>query len=102
MKGTLGDCNLDKEIALDITGFHDEKVLDKQSLGYYRSESHSNEEGNDTLNRRIKGKFVSENVVSLSKRKLTNAEISLLSKGLKFVSTSNRINEAKLKMELEA
>ena len=51
MKGTLGDCNLDKEIVLDITGFHDEKVLDKQSLGYYRSESHSNEEGNDTLNR---------------------------------------------------
>ena len=70
--------------------------------GCDRSESHLNEEGNDTLNGRIKGKFVSENVVNWSKRKLTKAEISLLSKGLKFVPTSNHINKAKLKMELEA
>ena len=51
---------------------------------------------------RIKGRFVSKNVVNLSKWKLTKAEISLLSKGLKFVPTSNHINKAKLKMELEA
>ena len=74
----------------------------KNLIGCDRSESHLNEEGNDTLNGRIKGKFVSENVVNLSKRKLTKAEISLLSKGLKFVPTSNHINKAKLKMELEA
>ena len=103
MSGTLVDSNSDEEIALDITGFHDEKVLNKQSLtACDRSESHLNEEGNDALNGRIKGKFVSENVVNLSKRKLTKAEISLLSKGLKFVPTSNHINKAKLKMELEA
>ena len=93
MKGTLVDSNSDEEIVFDITGFHDEKVLEKQNLtGCDRSESHLNEEGNDTLNGRIKGKFVSENVVNLSKRKLTKAEISLLSKGLKFAPTSNHIN----------
>ena len=103
MNGTLIDSNSDEEIVLNITGFHDEKVLDKQSLtGCDRSESHLNKEGNDTLNGRIKGKFVSENVVNLSKRKLNKAEMSLLSKGLKLVPTSNHINKAKLKMELEA
>ena len=81
MNGTLVDSSSDEEIVLHITGFHDEKVLDKQSLtGCDRSESHLNEEGNDTLNGRIKGTFVSENVVNLSKRKLTKAEISLLFK----------------------
>ena len=68
------------------------------------SENLLGEESNDlfTLNGRIKGKFVSKNVVNLSKRKLTKAEVSLLSKGLKFVPTSNHINKAKLKMKLEA
>ena len=32
---------------------------------------------------------------------LSEAEISLLSKGLKFVPTANKIDTAKLKMELE-
>ena len=40
--------------------------------------------------------------MNLSKGKLTKTEISLLSKGLKFVPTSNHINKAKRKMELEA
>ena len=79
--------------------------MDKQSLtGCEHSESHLNKEGNEifTLNGQIKGKFVSKNVVNLSKRKLAKAKISLLSKGLKFVPTSNHINKAKLKMELES
>ena len=104
MNGTLGDSNYDEAIVLDITCFHDEEVLDKQSLtGCEYSESHLNEKGNYvfTLNERIKRKFVSNNVVNLSKRQLTNTEISLLSKGLKFVPTSNKINKAKLKLELE-
>ena len=78
--------------------------MDKQSLtGCEYSESHLNEKGNYvfTLNERIKRKFVSDNVLNLSKRQLTNTEISLLSKGLKFVPTSNKINKAKLKLELE-
>ena len=79
--------------------------MNKQSLtGCAYLESLLSEKGNDvfTFNRRIKGKFVSKNVVNLSKHKLTKTEVSLLSKGLKFVPTSNHINKAKLKMELEA
>ena len=67
MNGTLVDSNSDEEIVLDITGFHDEEVLDKQSLtGCDHSESHLLEESNDafTLNGRIKGKFVSKNVLN--------------------------------------
>ena len=105
MNDTLVDSKSDEEMVLDTTGLHDEEVLNKQCLtGCAYSESHLSEEGNDifTLNGRIKGKFVSKNVVNLSKRKLAKAEISLLSKGLKFVPTSNHINKAKLKLELEA
>ena len=51
---------------------------------------------------RIDGKFVSKNVVNLSKRDLNTAEISLLSKGLKFIPTTNTINIAKIKENLEA
>ena len=104
MSGTLVYSNLDEEIVLNIAGFHNEEVLDKQNVtGCDQSESHLSEEGNDLfiLNRRIKGKFVSKNVVNLSKRKLTKTEISLLSKGLKFIPNSNHISKAKLKMELE-
>ena len=48
---------------------------------------------------RLEGKFVSKNVVNLSKRQLD--EISLLSKGSKFIPTPSSINKAKLKENLE-
>ena len=54
------------------------------------------------LENRLKGKFVSNNVVNLSKRNLNDTEISLLSKGLNFVPTCNNLCKTKLKMELEA
>ena len=54
------------------------------------------------LDGRLQGNFVSKNVVNLSKRNLTDSKISLLSKGLNFVPTSNTIDKAKLKRELEA
>ena len=56
-------------------------------------QGHLNEEGNEAtiLNGRSKGKFVSINVVNLPKRKLSKSEISLSSKGLKFIPTSNTI-----------
>ena len=66
MNGILLDSNLDEEIVLDITGFHDEEVLNKQNVsGCDHSESHLSEEGIDlfTLNGRISGKFVSKNVL---------------------------------------
>ena len=50
---------------------------------------------------RLDGKFVSKNVINLSRRNLSSAEISLLSRGLKFVPTANKIDHAKLKRELE-
>ena len=44
------DSSSDEEIVLDITGFYDEEVLDKQSLtGCDHSESHLNEEGNEVF-----------------------------------------------------
>ena len=50
---------------------------------------------------RLEGKFVSKNVINLSRRNLSASEISLLSKGLKLVPTANKIDRAKLKTELE-
>ena len=50
MNDSLVDTSSDEEIVLDITGFHDEEVLDKQSLtGCDHSENHLNEEGNDVI-----------------------------------------------------
>ena len=54
------------------------------------------------LDDRLQCNFVSKNDINLSKRNLTDSEISLLSKGFNFVPTSNTIDKAKLKRELEA
>ena len=50
---------------------------------------------------RLEGKFVSKNVLNLSKRNLSRSEIALLSKDLKFVPSAKKIDRAKLKRELE-
>ena len=50
---------------------------------------------------RLEGKFVSKNVINLSRRNLSASEISLLSKGLKFIPTANKTDRAKLNTELE-
>ena len=50
---------------------------------------------------RLEGKFVSKNVVNLSKKVLTEAEVSVLSKGLKFCPTAKEIDRAKIKEDLE-
>ena len=54
------------------------------------------------LNNGLQGNSVSKNVVKLSRRNLADSEISLLSKGLNFVSTSNTIDKAKLETEFQA
>ena len=54
------------------------------------------------LHNGLQGSFVSKNVVNLSRRNLTDSEISLSSEGLTYVPTSNTINKSKLKKELEA
>ena len=65
---------------------------------------YQNHQDNNTasLNKtRLEGKFVSKNVINLSKRNLSRSEISLLSKGLIFVPSANKIDRAKFKRELE-
>ena len=54
------------------------------------------------LDNRLQGNFVGKNVVNFSRRNFTGSEMSLLSKALNFVPTSNTIDNAKLKTELEA
>ena len=55
----------------------------------------------EVIDGRLKGKFVSPNVINLSARILSKAEISLLPKGLKFISTPTSVNKALIKEELE-
>ena len=52
-------------------------------------------------NNRYECKFFSPNIINLSSRHLSRDEISLLSKGLKFVPTPKHINKAKIKEEIE-
>ena len=56
----------------------------------------------EVIDGRLKGKFVSPNVINLSTRILSKAEISLLSKGLKFIPTPKSVNKALIKEELES
>ena len=70
----------------DIEEKHDNGILN--NIGPYKGEW-------------LEGKFVSSNVSNLSRRNLSQAEISLLPKGLKYVPTANKIKRARLKMELE-
>ena len=50
---------------------------------------------------RLEGRFVSKNAINLSRRNLSACEISLLSKGLNFVPTANKIDRAKRKVRKE-
>ena len=54
-----------------------------------------------TSNGRLKGFFVSGNVVNLSIHKISKAEVSLLSKGLKFWTTPISVDKSALKEDLE-
>ena len=50
---------------------------------------------------RLQGKFITKNIINLSRRNLSASEISLSSKGLKIVSSPNKINWTKLNRELK-
>ena len=56
----------------------------------------------DTISDRREGKFVSDNVINLSKRVLPDAEVKDLSKGLKFCPTTKEIDRAKIKEDIES
>ena len=77
--------------------------FDKETLGETHNHPSLEKPSNvaTLLDGRYKGKFVSPNVINLSKRHLSKDEISLLSKGLKFIPTPKHINKALIKEELE-
>ena len=50
---------------------------------------------------RVTGRFVSGNVLNLSHRVLSEGEVSLLSKGLKFSPTPTGLNKAQLKADFD-
>ena len=82
----------------DITCISNLSGVSQQDYFGHSSNHDINKTNSATLvNETLKGKFVSPNVVNVSRRNLTNDEISLLSKGLKFVPTTALIKE-----ELEA
>ena len=58
-------------------------------------ENHDNSKMNNIVKykgEKLKGKFASSNVINISRRNLSESEIFLLSKGLKFVLTANKID----------
>ena len=66
------------------------------------SDNFSEDNSAKCTNGRYEGHFVSPNVVNLSGRHLSKAEISLLSKGLKFIPTPRNVDRVSLKQDLEA
>ena len=52
-------------------------------------------------NGRLTGRFASGRVVNLSRRELSEEDVSLLSKGLKFPPTPTDIDKAQLKADIE-
>ena len=48
-------------------------------------------------NKRMEGKFVSQNVFNLSDRVLTKNEIKVLDKGLSFVPTTEKVDRLQIK-----
>ena len=102
--------NLANLVTLGSSFFHDSSTLFKSSeevsegnMVNSENESKPIEVNNSAtlIDGRYEGKFVSPNVINLSSRNLSKAEISLLSKGLKFVPTPKYINKAQIKEELE-
>ena len=85
------------------TMFDDSRISDSENSKNCEGTPFSNVQDNETemCEGRLKGKFVSKNVINLSKRNLSENEISLLSKGLNFIPTSNKVDVARLKLELE-
>ena len=64
-------------------------------------ESQRNFEVKMDANGRIEGRFENNRVFNLSKRALTESEISISSKGLKFVTTSKETDYSQIKINLE-
>jgi len=87
-------------VSLNNTTVNNSSITEKSFI----QENNSNIDKNNVaveIEGRLEGKYVSNNVLNLSKRVLSSAEISLLSKGLKFVPTPKFVDRAVLKQDLE-
>ena len=79
------------------TMFDDSSISNSENSKNCEGTPFSNVQGNEAemCDGRLKGKFVSKNVINLSKRNLSENEISLLSKGLNFIPTCNKVDVAR-------
>ena len=85
------------------TIFNDSSINDSENSKSCETTPSSNVHGNEAeiCYGRLQRKFVSKNVIGLSKRNLSENEISLLPKGLNFIPTWNKVDVASLKFELD-
>ena len=83
--------------------FDNSSLTDSKNSKRCESTPSSNVQGNESemCNGPLKGKFVSKNVINLSRQSLSENEISLLSKDLNFITTCNKVDVAMFKLELE-
>ena len=89
--------NNEREEVNCICDFDSGKLFgDKSNDSEFRQEINDN-----SAELKYNGVFFSKNVINLLLRQLTKSEISLLLKGLKFLSTSVRIDKTKFKHRLE-
>ena len=92
--------NNEREEVNSICDFDSGKLFgDKSNDSEFRQEINDNSA--ELKYNRLEGVFFSKNVINLLLRQLTKSEISLLLKGLKFLSTSVRIDKTKFKHRLE-
>ena len=97
------DDSKEEELQFSLNTVSDGKANEEDDSNTF-TEMASNEqifEVAELLNGRLEGYFVSDSVFNLSHRKLSKAEFSLLSKGLKFCSTPNTMDKSILEEDLE-
>ena len=93
--------NISADSTLEFPDNASQNMSGGDSMTQVEQSSESNACAKDANSNRYIGKFVNDNVINLSSRSLSKAEVSLLSKGLKFVPTPSSVNKIKLKEELE-
>ena len=83
--------------------FDDSSISDSENSKSCEGTPFSNVQDNEAEIRDggLKGESVKKNVINLSQWNLSENEIYLLSKGLNFIPTCNKVDVARLKLELE-
>ena len=84
----------------DLNDFGNQRLGEEGRL-IARSENNAIFEVRRDENGRLEGRFENDKVVNLSQRALSHSEISVLSKGLKFVATPKEIDFSQVKIDLE-